>query len=161
VNRLPAKGRRYFLDKIPKGVFVSIRWKTLIVITAVFALVFSSIFYWLFYTATEIAMHQFYEYILSVGRLTAEGIDGDTHQALYADPDYDPSQAWPKGMADERYWEISQWLYTVHQSNPYVYLYTYVSPEPGVIEFVVSHGAILNPVEGAVFGHRYILQLHL
>jgi signal transduction histidine kinase len=96
-----------------------------------------------------------HDYLLNVGRLAAEGIDGDIHQELYADPEYDSSQVWPEGMADERYWEISQWLYIVHQSNPHAYLYTYVSPEPGVIEFVVSHGAMLEPVEGAAFGHLY------
>jgi len=157
VKKSQLKAKPKLRNKIfPNTVFWSIRWKTILVFTLLFMLVFPGIFFWLSFTATQIAFTQLNEYLIAVGRLAAAGIDGDTHQELYADPNYDPSLEWPKGMVDERYWEMSQWLYTVHQSNPHAYLYTYVSPEPGIIEYIVSHGAMLEPVEGADFGHRYI-----
>jgi hypothetical protein len=69
VNRLPLKGRRYFLDKINKGVYWSIRWKTILIFTIIFLLVFSGIFYWIFRASTEIATEQLHDYLLNVGRL--------------------------------------------------------------------------------------------
>jgi len=142
-------------DNQTKGVFWSIRWKIILIATLIFSLIFLSIFYWFYTVSTNLALENLYSNMISVGRFAANGIDADLHQALYENPDYDPSQEWPKGMKDARYWEISEWLYTVHRSNPRAFLYTYVSPTPGVIEFVVSHGAVLSPVEGASFGHPY------
>lgn len=138
-----------------KGFFWSIRWKIILIATLIFSLIFLSIFYWFYSVSTNLALENLYSNMISVGRFAANGIDADLHQALYENPDYDPSQEWPKGMEDARYWEISEWLFTVHRSNPRAFLYTYVSPTPGVIEFVVSHGAVLSPVEGASFGYPY------
>jgi len=112
-------------DTINKGVFWSIRWKTIFGLTILFTLVFSGIYYWFYSVSTEFALENLYTDMLAVGRFAASGLSGELHQALYDNPDYDPSQEWPLGMNDERYWEMSEWLYLVHQSNPRAYLYTY------------------------------------
>ncbi len=156
MKRFQPWGKKNFKEKYPQGIFLSVRWKTILVLSFLFLLIFSSIFHWFYKTSTDLALTHLYENIMAVSRMAAEGIDGDTHQKLYSNPDYDSSTEWPEGMLDERYWEISQWLHSVHQSNPRANLYTYVSPEPGVIEFIVSHGAMLDPVEGATFGNRYV-----
>jgi signal transduction histidine kinase len=138
------------------GRFVSIRWKFIIIFSSVFSVVFLGIFFWFSTFLNDLIFDDLYKNLLAVAHFAADNIDGDIHKALYENPDYDASLVWPEGMADERYWEIAQWLYSVHQSNPRAYLYTYVSPEPGIVEFIVSHGAVDDPVGGAEFKARYI-----
>jgi PAS domain S-box-containing protein len=143
-------------NSIGEGIFWSIRWKTIFILTILFSIIFLGIFYWFYLVSTEFVLENLYSEMITVGRFAVSGLNGDLHQAMYDNPNYDPSLEWPIGMYDERYWDMSEWLYQVHQSNPRAYLYTYLSPEPGVIEFIVSHGAVLTPSEGASFRHRYI-----
>jgi signal transduction histidine kinase len=146
------------LKGLSNGVFISIRWKMIFILTIVFSVLFY-IVYTLFYrVSTELALDNLYAELISVARNAADGIDGDLHQALYDDPEYDASQDWPKGMTDERYWQIAGWLNSFHISNPRAYLYTYVSPEPGTVEFVVSMGVFVEPIIGAEFGELYTPQ---
>jgi len=116
---------------------------------------FSSVFYWFYRISINIALEDLYKDLTAISNTAATGLDGDLHQALYEDANYDVSQEWPLGMNDERYWEMAEWLYLVHQSNPRALLYTYVSPEPGKVEFVVSMGPLLDPVTGAEFREPY------
>jgi len=138
------------------GMFVSIRWKFIIIFSTIFTVVFFGVFYWLYTFISDLVFDTLYENLLAVAHFTADNLDGDIHQALYENPNYDASLEWPEGMEDERYWEMAHWLYSVHQSNPRAFLYTYVSPEPGVVEFIVSHGAVTDPVGGAEFKAQYI-----
>lgn len=138
-----------------KGVFLSIRLKMLLLFTLLFMLVFGAAFYWFYTFSTQLALDNLYLNLLAAARTAAAGIDGDMHQALYENPDYDSSLEWPKGMYDERYWEIAEWLFLVHQSNPRALLYTYVSPEPGKVEFITSMGPLMDPIIGADFAAEY------
>ena len=138
-----------------KRVFISIRSKMLILFTLLFSIVFAAAFYWFYTFTTQLALDNLYENLLAAAYTAANGIDGDMHAAMYANPDYDDQQEWPQGMADERYWEMANWLNLVHQSNPRAFLYTYVSPKSGLVEFIVSMGAVLDPVEGAPFRAPY------
>ncbi len=112
-------------------------------------------FYWIYTFQTELALEELYSSMESVAQLAAAGIDGDMHEALTADPDYDLEQEWPLGMADARYWEMAEWLYLMHQTNDHAFLYTYVSSGPGEVEFILSHGAVMDPVAGAPYGFAY------
>jgi HAMP domain-containing protein len=138
-----------------KGLFLGIRLKMLILFTLLFTIVFAAAFYWFYTFSTQLALDNLYQNLLAAARTAATGIDGDMHQALYEDPDYDDSLEWPKGMHDERYWEIAEWLFLVHQSNPRALLYTYVSPEPGKVEFITSMGPLMDPIIGADYAAEY------
>ncbi len=138
-----------------KGLFFSIRFKMLVLFTLLFTIVFGAAFYWFYTFSTQLALDNLYLNLLAAARTAATGIDGDMHQALYEDPDYDPTLEWPKGMYDERYWEIAEWLFLVHQSNPRALLYTYVSPEPGKVEFITSMGPLMDPIIGADYAAEY------
>ena len=135
--------------------YLSIRWKTVFRFTVFFTAIFASVFYWFYRISINITLDDLYQDLTAISNTAASGLDGDIHQALYEDANYDVSLAWPKGMKDERYWEMAEWLYLVHQSNPKAFLYTYVSPEPGKVEFVVSMGALMNPIIGAEFLEPY------
>ncbi|MBC8505092.1 MAG: HAMP domain-containing protein [Anaerolineales bacterium] len=138
-----------------KGLFLSIRWKMLILFTLLFTIVFAAAFYWFYTFSTQLALDNLYLNLLAAARTAAAGIDADLHQALYENPYYDESLEWPKGMHDERYWEIAEWLFLVHQSNPRALLYTYVSPEPGKVEFITSMGPLMDPIIGADYAAEY------
>jgi len=138
-----------------QGFYISIRLKMIIMLTVVFSILFIGVFRSFYRVSTEMALDNMYSELMDVARNAAEGIDGDMHQALYENPEFDDKQQWPKGKTEERYWQIAEWLYTVHRSNPSAYLYTYLSPEPGKVEFIVSHGAMLNPIDGAPFREPY------
>ena len=148
---------KYF-QALSKGFFLSIRWKLVIVFTVIFSIIFSISDFLFYRVSTNLALENLYSELIVVAQNAAAGIDGDLHQALYENPDYDVDQVWPTGMTDERYWQIAEWLNTFHQSNPKAYLYTYLSPEPGVVEFVVSIGPLLDPIIGAEFGEYYYPQ---
>jgi signal transduction histidine kinase len=139
-----------------RKLYISIRWKMVFQFTILFTLIYTGIFYRLYNRTTQLTLENLFQNMLTVAYIAAEGIDGDIHQDLYKNPDFDDSMEWPKGMVDERYWKMAQWLFDVHKSNPRAYLYTYLSPEPGVVEFIVSHGAVMDPVEGAQYRERYI-----
>lgn len=140
------------INKIP---FWSIRWQTLFAYTIVFALIFFAVFYWLFNLIEKIALDNLFADLEEIPRNVAAEIDGDLHQALYEDPDYDPTLEWPRGMSAPRYWQIAHKLNDYHLSNPKTLLYTYISPEPGKVVFVVSMGPFLEPVIGARLGDEY------
>ncbi len=139
-----------------QGIFLSIRFKMLILFTTLFTVVFAGAFYWFYTFSTQLAMDDLYSSLLVVAQTAANGIDGGTHQALYENPNYDDSLEWPVGMEDERFWEMATWLNLVHTSNPRAYPYTYLSPEPGVVEFITSMGAVMDPPIGAKFRETYI-----
>lgn len=141
-----------------KKTFLSIRWKMLGYLTIIFTFLSAGVFYLIYQVSTELAIEHIYIELIEVARIATEGIDGDLHQALYKNPEYDSTQDWPKGMTDERYWEMAEWLYTVHRINPRALLYTYVSPEPGQVEFVVSMGPLMTPIIGAHFRELYFPQ---
>lgn len=138
-----------------EGLFLSIRLKMLLLFTLLFTVVFSAAFYWFYTFSTQLALDNLYQNLLAAAHTAANGIDGDAHQAMYEDPDYDDSLEWPKGMEDERFWEMATWLNLVHQSNPRAFPYTYVSPEEGLVEFIVSMGAVEDPAIGAPFRTPY------
>jgi len=138
-----------------KGLYLSIRLKMLILFTLLFSIVFAAAFYWFYTFSTQLALDNLYENLLAAAHTAAGGIDGDMHQDLYLNPDYDDSQEWPNGMEDERFWEMATWLHLIHQSNPRAFVYTYLSHEPGVVEFIVSMGAVMDPVAGAPFRAPY------
>ncbi len=138
-----------------RRLYLSIRLKMLILFTLLFTVVFAGAFYWFYTFSTQLALDNLYQNLLAAAHTAATGIDGDVHQALYDDPVYDESQEWPAGMEDERFWEMATWLHLIHQSNPRAFVYTYLSPEPGVVEFIVSMGAVMDPVAGAPFRAPY------
>ncbi len=135
--------------------FLSLRWKMILKGTLAVTLTFLGVFYWLYITAADTAVENLYAELAMIAQVVAEGIDGDLHQALLENPAYDPALGWPAGMTDARYWEIAQWLHYFHLSNPNAYLYTYTSPEPGIVEFVVSEAVFADPELGAAFRERY------
>lgn len=146
----------WFKRGFDKKLYLGLRGRVLLLFTFAFTVLFSMGFYW-FYTFTiERAKEDLYASMETMAEAAATNIDGDMHQALVEDPDYDPDQGWPEGMADARYWEIAAWLYDVHlSSDGKAFLYTYIEKEPGVVMFVASHGAVLDPVDGAEFGWLY------
>ncbi len=143
-------------NMINEGIFISIRWKMIFYLTIIFTPLFAGVFFLFYKVSTDFALENLFSELMEVAKYAAEGINGDLHHALYQDAEYDSTLEWPSGMTDERYWQIAEWLYSVHRSNPRALLYTYVSPEPGIVEFVVSMGPLMDPVIGAHFREEYI-----
>lgn len=138
------------------GRFISIRWRMLGLFTLLFTIVFGVAFLWFYQFSTQLALDNLYKNLLAVAYTAVDGIDGDIHQALVENPDYDPNAGdWPAGMNDARFWEMATWLNAVHQSNPNAFIYTYTPAKSGTVDFIVSMGAVWNPVDGAPFGFNY------
>ena len=122
-------------------IYIGIRWKMLILFTLLFTIIFGVAFYWFYTFSTRLAMDELYTNLMATANVAASKIDGNVHQALYESPDYDPEEGWPAGMKDERFWEMAEWLNQVYESSPRSRIYTYTSPEEGVVEFVPERGA--------------------
>ena len=139
---------------IPQGK-LSLRIKSLLLFSLICFGVFALGYFWIYDYSTKLAINKIKDDILVVAKILASQIDGDAHQALYLNPDYDPEMPWPTGMNDERYWEISRLLYDVHLVMPQAYPYTYVRAGNDSVEIVVSSGALMDPVGGAYFKEPY------
>lgn len=134
----------------PRGCMIGIRTRLMAALMLVLAVVLALLFAWFNqYISRQIWAH-LSEDALSILNGALKGIDGDEFEALVSD--MSASQAdWQDGYpADERFWRHTRWLLTVHQIDPRMYLYTYIAgSQPDEVLFIGSHGAALNPTEGA------------
>lgn len=145
-----------FINKIIRQSSLSLRIKSILLFSLICVGILGLGYYWVYTYSTNLAIKKINDEILVVAKILASQIDGDDHQGLYLDPDYDPEMPWPTGMNDERYWEISSLLYDAHLVIPQAYPYTYVRGEGNSVEIVVSSGAMIDPVEGAYFREQYV-----
>ena len=116
--------------------FLSLRIKSLLLFSIAYAIIFGAGFYWIYTYSTQHALDEIYDKLTVTGKFVSSQIDGDEHQELYLNPDYDPDETWPDGMHDQRFWEIASLLNDFHQDLPETYLYTYVPSGPDSVEIV-------------------------
>lgn len=134
-------------------VFISIRTRLLLSGSIIITLALTALFIW-YYNYTS---HQIWLYIQENARVTLqgalEGIDGDEFESLVRDMQNRREEWGLDGStypADERFWKHVNWLLTVHTIENRSYLYTYIpGSTTGEVAFIGSHGAPMNPSEGA------------
>ncbi len=145
--------------------FLSLRVKLLLGFTLAFTIVFAAAYYWFYSFAVGQALSQIETDLKTTLEAAASGVDGDELHALYTDGSADPRCAIPTSgddemgyyPDDERFQRHVNWLLTVHTIEPRAFLYTYIRGErPSEMIFISSHGAALDPPEGAPFCFRYI-----
>ncbi len=137
----------------PKTRFFGIRPRLMLSVTVVLVVAFVALFIWFY----DFISKQVWRYIVEDAQMslnsTLQGIDGDEFELLVNELQENRA-AWgldgthypPAG----RYWEHSNWLLLVHQVEPKAYLYTYIPGKlPDEVLFIGSHGAPMDPVEGA------------
>lgn len=147
--------------------FISLRVKLLIGFTLLFFVVFAVAFYWFYTFASGVAEDRIRADLHNALVSTSAGIDGDEYLALYneAEPNAD-------GYTDDpRFWELAQWLHTVHVIDQRSWPYTYVAAdssvldpetlaafqaenpgqEPAVVEYVASSAVLEDPPWGVQF----------
>jgi len=126
--------------------FVSLRMKLLAGFSLLTTVSFALAFYWFYTFTSNMALRSIQNDAETTLMAALAKIDGDQFVEIY-------TQAVPRedGYTDDaRYWEHVNWLLTVHTIEPRAYVYTYIEKN-GEIVFVGSHGAPLNPPEGAPF----------
>jgi methyl-accepting chemotaxis protein len=135
------------------GTFVSLRAKLLILFTLVFTVVFALLFRWFYTFASSIAEDRLNEALRSALVSTANKIDGDEFLALSKE-----GKLRDDGYTDDpRYWQISQWLYTVHEIDQRSWPYAYVTgPLPSQVFYIASSGAVDKPQWGVKFHEEEI-----
>jgi methyl-accepting chemotaxis protein len=144
------------------GIYIGISWKLQIIFTLLFTVVFGIAYLWFYQFATQMAKDDLRRNLAAIASTTANGIDGDSHQALYESNI--PSGGRP--IDDQRYIKIVSWLKLVKESQGKisiegkdvyrVLLYTYVpTKQKGVIEFVGSSSALNDSPGGAKFRDSY------
>ena len=162
--------------------FISIRWQMLISFGLLFLVMFTGGYFWFLQYATAQAEADIQRELEAIATRAAEGIDGDTHQALIEDfadyevPNADENPDDPRltqvywGVDDARYQELSDWLALVKESqgtvtyeqegkvqtSSRVFVYSYVpSDAAGEVLFVGSAGAVNDPPSGAKISQPY------
>ncbi len=139
--------------RIPGTHFIGMRTRLLLSVMLVLTVSMVALFIWFnHYISVKIWQH-IREDALSSLAGALNGIDGDKFEALVQDMRAN-QDAWgldgTRYPADERFWENANWLLTVHTIDQRMYLYTYVpGSAPNEVVFISSHGAPLNPPEGA------------
>lgn len=143
----PASGRK------ARTRFIGIRTRLLLSVMLVLTVSMLGLFIWLNHFITLQIWTHIREDAVSSLTGALNGIDGDQFEALVQDMRQNQA-AWglngTRYPEDERYWQHVNWLLTVHQIDSRMYLYTYVpGSAPNEVLFIGSHGAPLNPPEGA------------
>lgn len=126
--------------------FVSVRMKLLRTILLLLVVALGGTFFWFYNFVTD----QVWEQIKEDARKTLDGvvvgIDGDAFEAL-------PKEIVLRedGYTDlPAYWEHVQWLKHVNDVEPRAFVYTYIKGDlPNEVKFIGSHGAMLEPRDGA------------
>lgn len=133
--------------------FIGIRTRLLLSVMLVLTVSLVVLFVWFNHFITRQLWRHIREDAVSSLTGALNGIDGDQFEALVQDMRQNRA-AW--GLTgthypeDERFWEHTNWLLTVHRIDHRMYLYTYVpGSAPNEVLFIGSHGAPLNPPEGA------------
>lgn len=139
---MPAAEKRAFRP------FVSLRFKLLFGFTLLFFVVFAIAFIWFYSFASGVAEERIRTDLSNALIATAAGINGDDFVALYNEGERNED-----GYSDDpRFWEIAQWLNTVHDLDQRSWAYTYVEgEEPAEVVYVVSAGALEDPPWGVGF----------
>lgn len=144
--------------KQPKSkLYLSLRWKMLIVFTLLFTAVFAGIYYWFYTFATDNAMNRIKEDMIGTLAGAAEGVDGDALVALTEE-----AEANADGFADdERYWQQVRWLQTVNHIEPRAFAYTYLPGTEGVqgeVRYVADFFAESDPESAAKFLETFVAE---
>lgn len=136
-----------------KSIFISLRLKLLIGFTLLFTIVFALAFIWFYNFAADMALKRIQEDVLFTLQGATEGVDADAFAALAEEVQLEE----PGYPEDPRYWDHVSWLYAVNTIEPRAFLYTYIQdPEnPEKVIFIGSHGAMIDPPEGAPYYYRY------
>src|SRR5437868_6387823 len=115
--------------------FISLRAKLLIGFTLVISIVFALVFYWFYTFASGVAEDRLNEALRTALVATASKIDGDEFVALYKE-----GKPREDGYTDDpRYWEISKWLFTVHEIDARSWPYAFVEgTEPHQVFYIAS-----------------------
>lgn len=137
---------------------VSIRVKLAIAFGLVFMLIFAGAFLWFYNFAVGVAKTQIEFNLTNALINTAERISGNTVVALFneAEPalyddrgDDDPDND-VYLTDDPRYWEIAQWLWTVHEIDtrafPYVFMKDTDPGNPDGFYYVVDGLSLADPL---------------
>ncbi|MDX9953969.1 MAG: HAMP domain-containing protein [Anaerolineae bacterium] len=137
--------------------FISLRVKLLVGFTLLFMVVFAVAFYWFYTFATDVAMNQIEEDMLTTLYGGLEGIDGDTFAALAEE-----AELRDDGLSDDpRYWDHMAWIETIHDLEPRANPYSWVRGDLNVQNEVLFIGDILRltqPENATVFREPYITQ---
>ena len=141
-----------------RSLHVSIHVQLLVAIALLITLTFGAIYYAARHTLTQQALSDLTAELMVIAEVTAAGIDGDMHQALY-----ESDLPGGRPLEDDQYRELVEWLYLVQEMYGkvtlpdgkeafHIYPYTYVAAaEPGMMAFVGSAGALRPGPEGAAF----------
>ncbi len=131
---------------VPKSRFVSLRLKLLFGFSLLITLSFALAFYWFYTFTSNMALRSIQSDAETTLMAALAKIDGNVFEDIYTE-----AQPREDGYTnDPRYWEHVNWLLTVHTIEPRAYVYTYIVKD-GEIVFVGSHGAPMDPQEGAPF----------
>ncbi|MBN1921740.1 MAG: HAMP domain-containing protein [Anaerolineae bacterium] len=137
--------------------FISLRVKLLVGFTLLFMVVFAIAFYWFYTFATDVAMRQIEEDMLTTLEGGLKGIDGDAFVALAEE-----AELRDDGLSDDpRYWDHMAWIETIHDLEPRANPYSWVRGDPNVQNEVLFIGDILRvtqPENATVFREPYITQ---
>jgi HAMP domain-containing protein len=140
-----------------KRTFISFQLRLILAFTAVFLLVVGGAFLWFYQFASDVALERVKADLNTTLHSAMAGIDGDAFEQIYADIDPEAAAAaefpYPTEADNPQYWQHVRWLLQVHEIEPRAFLYTYI-PYQGDSDnliFIGSHGAALDPVEGAPF----------
>jgi hypothetical protein len=137
---------------------MSIRIKLAIAFGFVFMLLFAGAFLWFYNFAIGVAKTQIQTNLNNALVNTAEGISGNTvvslfneaEPTLYDDRGDDDPENDVYLTDDPRYWEIAQWLWTVHQIDarafPYVYVKSDDPDDPAGFYYVVDGLSLAEPL---------------
>jgi HAMP domain-containing protein len=122
-----------------RSMFLSLRIRLLLIFTLLFVIAFAAVFRWFYTFATDLAMENLRQDLMSTALTAAAGIDGDAHTRLYESGQMD----------DETYAEISEFLRSVKRTNPKAAgMYTYVKrPDNDDCVFFVTSAAYPPSVE--------------
>ncbi len=136
-----------------KSMFISLRLKLLIGFTLLFTVVFTLAFVWFYNFAADMALKRIQEDVLDTLQGTTEGVNIEDFTSLSEEVQLEE----PGYPDDPRYWDHVKWLFTVNSIEPRAFLYTYIqAPDnPEQVIFIGSHGAMIDPPEGALYYYRY------
>lgn len=111
---------------IQKRMFISLRWKLLIVFTLVFSGVFAGAFYWFYNFSTQKAISRLEEDLMNTTVGTAEGVDVPELLSLYRQGNRNS-----RGFSDDRrYQNQLRWFKKVQHIDPRVYPYSFIIGAP-------------------------------
>lgn len=134
-------------ENTKRTIFIGLRVKLIAMLTVLFVVAFSAIYFWLNGFVTNLAMLNLQTDLIATAKTAATGIDGDVYQKLVQSGTID----------DTNYTAIASFLRSVKKTNPQASgMYTYIKlpNEPGQVRLVVSAalppGSATSPTDSSV-----------